>query len=562
MSTGSEVAPSGRLELTWTNKHRRLLAHEDRTYEWTDPGDHRVAEVRLLHDVTTVGKTYSDRSRAKDNLLIRGDALHALTSLSLLPEFRKEYLGKVKLAYIDPPFNTQQAFVQYNDALEHSVWLTMMRDRLSQVQDLLSPDGSVWVHLDDEEAAYCRVLMDEIFGRAAFVGSVVWENFYGRSNAAAISPSHNTLLVYAPAGRERWRAVRNLLPRDEDARSRYANPDEDARGPWRNGPIFAPEERHDGLMYTVVTPGGREVRPPRGSHWRMPEPEFWRMVDEGRITFGQDGTGAPAVKLFLNEIQEGLVPRSWWPHSEVGHSQEAKRELQAQFSDKAPFSTPKPERLLERIIRIATNPGDVVLDFFLGSGTTAAVAHKLERRWIGCEWSRTTVEEFTHPRLAAVVEGRDSGGVAAAVAEPRGFRVLDVAPSMFQVIDGRVVLADWATNGALAEAMAAQVGFEFVDEAPFSGKKGRQRLAVVDGLVNEDVVRLLLPWLDEDELLTVYGTAIDPDCKPVLSELRRGSVLRKMPESVLDDYRRGPRRAGGLDWPTVQDDRQTATRRA
>lgn len=152
----------GRLELTWTNKHLHLLAHEDGSYEWVSPSDYRVAEVRLLHDVASVGEVGTVRAAA--NLLIRGDALNALTSLSRLPELSAEYLGKVKLVYIDPPFNTQQSFLQYDDALEHSVWLTMMRDRLLQIRDLLHPDGSVWVHLDDAEVAYCRVMMDEIFG--------------------------------------------------------------------------------------------------------------------------------------------------------------------------------------------------------------------------------------------------------------------------------------------------------------------------------------------------------------------------------------------------------------
>ena len=165
MSDGSsEQHYSGRLELTWTNKDQRLLAHEDGSYEWLSPSDYRVAEVRLLDNAGAVGEVSADRSRAKDNLLIRGDALNALTSLAELPEFSKKLVGKVKLAYLDPPFNTQQSFLQYDDALEHSVWLTMMRDRLLQIGKLLAPDGSVWVHCDDSEQAYLKVTMDELFG--------------------------------------------------------------------------------------------------------------------------------------------------------------------------------------------------------------------------------------------------------------------------------------------------------------------------------------------------------------------------------------------------------------
>jgi adenine-specific DNA-methyltransferase len=185
----------GRLELTWTNKHLRLLAHDDGRYEWVPPADYRVAEVRLLHDAGTVGDVHPPEERAKDNLLIRGDALNALTSLIELPEFAREYVGKVKLAYLDPPFNTQQSFLHYDDALEHSVWLTMMRDRLAQVKTLLSEDGSVWVHCDDSEQAYLKVMMDEVFGRRNFVSAVIWRKVDSPSdNNSAIAVNHDSAI--------------------------------------------------------------------------------------------------------------------------------------------------------------------------------------------------------------------------------------------------------------------------------------------------------------------------------------------------------------------------------
>jgi len=290
------------------------------------------------------------------------------------------------------------------------VWLTMMRDRLVQIRRLLAPNGSVWVHLDDTEIAYCKAMMDDVFGRDRFVGTVVWENFYGRSNTAAISNSHNYLLVYSPLGTD-WRFSRNLEPRNDKSRSKYRNPDGDPRGPWRNGPIFASEERHEGLQYSVTTPSGRVVEPPRGSHWRITKKEFERLLADGRITFGDEGGNVPAIKLFLYEVQDGLVPRSWWPHTEVGHSQEGKREVQGLFPDAVPFATPKPERLIERIIRIGSSPEDLVLDCFLGSGTTAAVSHKMGRRWVGIERSQETLEKFAIPRLTKVVAGQDLGGV-------------------------------------------------------------------------------------------------------------------------------------------------------
>lgn len=196
----------GRLELTWTNKQLRLLAHDDGSYEWVPPSDYRVAEVRLLHDVKTVGEV--GKSRAADNLLIRGDALNALTSLSRLPEFAAEYLGKVKLAYLDPPFNTQQTVSHYDDALEHSVWLTMIRDRLLQIRDLLAPDGTVWLHLDDTEVHRARCVLDEVFGPDWFVGTVIWKKADTlRNDARRFSVSHDFLLVY---GAPSWQAQRRI----------------------------------------------------------------------------------------------------------------------------------------------------------------------------------------------------------------------------------------------------------------------------------------------------------------------------------------------------------------
>ena len=226
----------GRLELTWTNKHLRLLAHEDGSYEWLDPSDYRVAEVRLLNDVDAVGEV--GRHRPTDNLLIRGDALHALTSLSKLPAFAREYLGKIKLAYLDPPFNTGQAFPQYDDALEHSVWLTMIRDRLVQIRGLLSPDGSVWVHCDDSEQHRLRCVLDEVFGPSAFVATVVWQKRYSRENRPAIGTAHDYIIVYSPSP-EVWKKSRNLLPHDERTQRQYRNPNNDPRGPWRAIPMNA-----------------------------------------------------------------------------------------------------------------------------------------------------------------------------------------------------------------------------------------------------------------------------------------------------------------------------------
>jgi len=527
----------GRLELTWTNKDKRLLAYEDGTYVWVPPSDYRVAEVRLLDDAGTVGVISAKRSRSKDNLLIRGDALNALTSLAKLPELATEFVGNVKLAYLDPPFNTQQSFLHYDDALEHSVWLTMMRDRLVQIEKLLAPAGSVWVHCDDSEHAHVKVLLDEIYGRENFVGTVVWQRQASQSNMAVFSAVHDYIVIYAKE-RNAFAETRHRLPRTEKQDSLYSNPDGDRRGDWTSQPVQARNFYSKGT-YPITTPSRRIIEgPPAGRYWSISEEKLAELDADGRIWWGPEGDGVPRIKTFRTEVQD-LVPKSWWPYSEVGTTDEAKRESKALATTGAPFSTPKPERLLQRIVHIASDEGDVVLDCFLGSGTTAAVAHKMGRRWIGVERSKDTLDSFALPRMNKVVGGSDPGGITEAVGwlGGGGFRILDVSPSMFEADEGSVVIAEWASNGKLAEATAAQLGFEFEADPPFVGRRGRSRLAVVDGLVNGDVARVLLDALPDGELLNVAGTAVDSEVKATLRELRRGSTVRKIPASILADYR-------------------------
>lgn len=531
----SSASYGGTLELSWTNKHLRLLAGEDGAYQWIPSSDYRVAEVRLLDDAGVVGVTSARRERAKDNLLIRGDALSALTSLGELPEFAAEFVGKVRLAYLDPPFNTQQSFLHYEDNLEHSVWLTMMRDRLVQIRKLLDRDrGSIWVHCDDSEQARLRVVMDEVFGPSNWVTTIVWQKRTSRENRAAFSSSHDYIHVYSPAGPFGWREVRNRLARSS---KQPTNPDNDPRGPWESVPFTAQGFREN-QMYPITTPSGVQHLPPKGRCWGATENVYRELLAHQRIYFPKDGSGRPRIKQFPDEAK-GLVPMTWWPASEVGDNEAAKKEILELFHSAEPFVTPKPERLLQRIIEIATNPDDIVLDGFLGSGTTAAVAHKMGRRWVGIERSVDTIDTYVLPRLAKVVNGGDPGGITKSVdwMGGGGFRVLDVAPSMFAEDEGTVYLAEWATNSRLAEACAAQLHYEFEPEPPFAGRRGRTRLAVVDGLVNESAVRLLVANLPDDERLVVCGTAVDPAARMVVRELRRGSSVRKIPASILQDYR-------------------------
>jgi adenine-specific DNA-methyltransferase len=394
------------------------------TLHWLNDEEARKTSSQLPYRLLEADTKLSYGDTETENMLIQGDNLEALKAL--LPY----YAGQVKCIFIDPPYNTRSAFEHYDDNLEHSIWLSTMYPRLELLRELLAKEGSIWVTIDENEGHYLKVLMDEVFGRNTFISTIVWENFYGRSNAAAISPAHNYILCYSPIGDD-WKHIRRLLPRTEKSKEKYSNPDNDVRGSWRLGPIFAAEERHEGLMYTITTPSGRKVSPPKGSHWRMVEEEFWRLVKDNRISFGKDGKNIPALKLYLNEVQDGLVPRSWWSHTEAGHTQDGKREIMALFPDETPFGTPKPEKLLRNIIEIASKPGEMVLDSFLGSGTTAAVAHKMGRKYIGIEMGDHAIT-FCAPRLKKVIEG-EQGGISEDVnwQGGGGFRFYQLGETIF-----------------------------------------------------------------------------------------------------------------------------------
>lgn len=529
-------SPSGHLELVWTNKDRRLLGNENDAYDWVLKHDYRVEEVRLLHDVRCHGETSSDRG--KDNLLIRGDALNGLHSLVHLPEFAEHYVGKIRLAYLDPPFNTKHWFGQYDDSLWHSVWLTLMRDRLEQVKPLLSEDGSVWVHCDDAEQAYLKVMMDDVFGREQFVATVLWVRRNDpRNTARHISADHDFLVVYS---KDIEKCRFNQLARTEAMASAYSNPDGDLRGKWRRGDLAARNFYSHGT-YAIQTPSGRLIKgPPSGSYWRVSQDRLKELDADSRIYWGPKGDSRPYIKRFLSEVSAGRVPGSVWAPEDVGFVRNGKEELRALLGGLHSFATPKPERLIQRVIEIGTNSEDIVLDSFIGSGTTAAVAHKMRRRWIGIERELATLEDFAEPRLSKVVRGEDPGGITSAVGwgGGGGFRVLEVAPSMYEEKDRRVYLSDWATNGMLTEVVAAQYEYAYAPDPPFAGRKGRSRLAVIDGLVDSQVIDLLLPQLEGDEVLHVCGTAVDDSAHTALQARKPGSKAERIPEATLASYQR------------------------
>lgn len=536
----------GRLELTWTNKDLALLAHEDGSYEWVDPADHRIREIRLLRDAGAVGEVHPDTERTKDNLLIRGDALCALEALTSLPEFAEEFVGKVKLIYIDPPFNTGQAFQHYDDALEHSVWLTMMRDRLEQAKKLLSPDGSIWVHLDDVEAAHCRMVLDEVFGRDNFVATFIWQKVDSPSeNREAIATDHDYIHCYSarPGGHDfTQRPDPSVLKAYRVAEDGTLYRDRLLR---KNGKDSLRSDRPK-MWFPITDPDGGEAWPIDDQgverRWALGRETVERLQAEGEILWRKRPNAAgeerwvPYVREYPKENPTKPWPTIW---TDVLTTRQSKAHLRKLFPGVPVFSTPKPEPLMKRILEIATKPGDLVLDFFAGSGTTAAVAHKLGRRWIAVERERDTIDTFMAPRLKMVVEGEDPGGITeeAGWEGGGGFRVLDVAPSMYEEDAGVIVLAEWATNGKLSEATAAQLGFEHEPDPPFCGRRRRIRLAVIDGHADEVLVRELVRSLADGEKLSLCATSLDPKAAELLAKLRPGSQARVIPEDILLSYR-------------------------
>lgn len=417
-----------RLELTWYNKDQALIPTEDGKYgyTWVDPADPRYCETRtLVVDNFVKGQQtpksadfeYSDRADLPpqdDNLLIHGESGDVLEALTRVPELADKYVGQVKLIYIDPPFNTAQTFASYEDNLEHSIWLTMMRDRLLHMKKLLREEGSIWVHLDDVEVHRMRLLLDEVFGAGNFVAEIVWQKTYSPENRSVISHSNDFILIYQ-ASTGGFKGSRNLLPRSEAQNAVYQNLDDDPRGRWRPDNFTAQfnpaENTRESQLYTLTSPAGLAFDPPPGRCWLFTEPRYEELLADNRVWFGTDGKGRPQYKRFLSEVVQGRVPTTWWPHDEVGHSQDGKREIVSLFPTGEPFSTPKPERLLERVIHIGSNPGDIVLDVFAGSGTTAAVAQKMGRRWVTCELLESTFNQFTLPRLKKVIMDQDPGGI-------------------------------------------------------------------------------------------------------------------------------------------------------
>lgn len=578
-----------RLQLTWYNKDMALIPTEDGRYgyRWVDPADPRYCETRcLVMDGYVEGLqspksdefSYSERADLEpqsDNLMILGESGDVLEALTRVPELAERYVGKVKLVYIDPPFNTEQTFASYEDNLEHSIWLTMMRDRLINLKKLLSDDGSIWVHLDTSENHRMRLLLDEVFGATNFVAEIVWGKAdTSRNDAKQFSEDQDYIYVYSR--QPEWKL--NRLPRTAAQDSIYSSPDGDPT-PWLAKPGHAPgASTHQGMVYAIQSPfTGELLYPPAGRCWLLGQSKMFdalsmwakyklsdihdeqrraeicgvdvseirhgvksivldQSVEEARTAAESKLSGVwPPVYFISNGslIQVkgylpsgGVVPRTIWDYKVAGSNRNSKAEIRALFPGLNPFSTPKPERLLERIIHIGTNPGDIVLDCFAGSGTTAAVAQKMGRRWVTCELLESTFETFTKPRLEKVVNDEDPGGItqtkgervpaegvelpdgvsaedaakftsvlnklvaddpefkkSAVVRELKkrsktrntkevvnwrgggGFTVAHLAPACFDYDEelGRVVLTEAATGETLVRSVAANLGFSLLE---------------------------------------------------------------------------------------------------
>ncbi len=399
-----------KLELTWIGKDVRpklepriLLGDPAMSYH----AKHRVTEADIF-----------------DNQLIFGDNLLALKALE------QEYTGKVKCVFIDPPYNTGSAFTHYDDGIEHSIWLSLIRDRLEIIRRLMSDDGSLWITIDDNEAHYLKVLCDEVFGRANFVANFVWQKAYTANQTAKhVSNTHDHVLVYA---KDPDRLAVGKIDRTDDQVAKFTKPDNDPRGPWKAENLSAGKFYSAG-QFEIIGPTGKSFLPPKGRYWRCNEAQYRAWLDDGRITFGKAGDGRPMLKKFLSELKGGITVSTWWPHEEVGSNKEASLHTKQLFGEQDVFATPKPEKLIARILGLVTNPGDLVLDSFAGSGTTGAVAHKMGRRWIMIELGEHC---HTHiiPRLKKVIDGDDQGGISQVVnwQGGGGFRYYRLAPSLLQ----------------------------------------------------------------------------------------------------------------------------------
>ena len=513
------MAKNQKLELTWIGKDKRLrleprILLEDPELSYHAP--HRVSEDDSFN-----------------NILIHGDNLLALKALE------QEYAGKVKCVFIDPPYNTGSAFAHYDDGVEHSLWLSLMRDRLDIIKKLLSEDGSLWITIDDNEAHYLKVVCDEVFGRGNFVANIIWEKADSpRNSARQFSTDHDHVLLFSR--NPDWTPIK--LERTEKSNSIYTNPDDDPRGRWLPGDPYANKPYSKG-QYSIQGPTGRTFSPPAGRFWRVSEEKLRNLDADGRIWWGPTGAARPSIKRYLSEVGN-LVPRTIWSKNDVGSNRTSKNEMRKLFPGVSSFDTPKPEKLIERVLDIATNPGDLVLDSFAGSGTTGAVAHKMGRRWIMVELGDHC---HTHivPRMKKVIDGEDLGGVTEAVnwKGSGGFRYYRLAPSLLEKDPwDNWVINEKYNSEMLAEAICKHEGFTYAPSETAYWQHGHSTEHDYIYVTTQTLSRAQLEALseevgDECTLLVCCGAF------RVKRDAFANLTLKKIPNAVLnrcefgrDDY--------------------------
>lgn len=516
-----------RLELTWIGKDIRpklepriLLEYPDKSYH----AAHRMSENDIF-----------------DNRLIFGDNLLALKALE------SEFAGKIKCIFIDPPYNTGSAFEHYDDGLEHSLWLGLMRDRLEIIRRLLSEDGSLWITIDDNEAHYLKVMCDEIFGRSNFVANVIWQKKYAVANDhKAIAPMHDHLLVFRKS--DQWE--RNLLPRSEDKDRQYRY--QDKQGIFRTSDYTCNKsiEERPNLYYPIIQPNtGEEIFPSRTRVWAYSQEKHKEHIQDDLLYWGKDGLSkTPSFKRYINKLKnQGIVPQTFWSHEFAGHTDAARKEIRQLLNTSSlldDFITPKPEQLIHRVFQIATNFGDLVLDSFAGSGTTGAVAHKMGRRWIMIELGEHC---YTHiiPRLKKVIDGEDQGGISKAVnwKGGGGFRYYQLAPSLLE----KDKWGNWIINKTynaemLAEALCKIEGFTYAPSDTFYWQHGysteRDFIYVTTQNLSHEQLSQLSDEVGLERTLLILCTAFrgKTDIFPNLT-------VKKIPKQILsrcewghDDY--------------------------
>lgn len=514
--------PKQKLELTWIGKDNRprlepRILLEDPALSYHAP--HRVSEKDLF-----------------DNRLIFGDNLLALKALE------QEFTGKIKCVFIDPPYNTGSAFEHFDDSLEHSLWLGLMKERINILRGLLSDDGSLWISIDDNEAHYLKVMCDEIFGRQNFISSVIWRcSDNSNNNATTFSLDHNYILVYSK--KNDWKP--NFL-QDGSKRSHFKNPDNDPRGPWFDGnPVNNPGLRPN-LQFDIVGPYGDVIKsPPNG--WRWSRETIEEKMKTGEIRFSQDGKRL-IRRTYLYELG-GLPPSTLWVNLEdTGHNRQAKYELKNLFPDEkvtSLFGTPKPEKLIRKILDLATNPNDLVLDSFAGSGTTGAVAHKMGRKWIMVELGEHC---HTHiiPRMQHVINGNDPGGITniAKWEGGGGYRYFYLAPSLLEKDRwGNWVINKQYNPAMLAEAVCKLEGFTYAPSEEHFWLHGysseRDFIYVTTQTLTHDQLQALSEEVGPQRSLLVLCSAYRAAAEDAYPNL----TIKKIPQAVLnrceyghDDY--------------------------